>query len=109
VRKRMGYQIVGRFSKVGGLPEVPPGDLIWADRRCRKSRGGRKEDVGRWYLKNCRVRSLWRGRPGRTCFKDALRVDGDKDGIGVGVTADALRYRVATRAKTVTQRKLRGT
>lgn len=37
-----------------------------------------------------------------------LKVDADEDGIGGHAAADALRYLVATRARTVSQRKLRG-
>jgi hypothetical protein len=37
-----------------------------------------------------------------------LKVDADKDGIGGDDTADAPRYLVATKARTITQRKLRG-
>jgi hypothetical protein len=39
--------------------------------------------------------------------EDMLKVDCDEEGVG-GDAADALRYLVATRAQTVTQRKLRG-
>lgn len=37
-----------------------------------------------------------------------LKVDADEDGVGGGDAADALRYLVATKARTVTVRKLRG-
>ena len=37
-----------------------------------------------------------------------LKVDCDEDGVGGDDAADCLRYLVATRARTVTQRKLRG-
>lgn len=40
--------------------------------------------------------------------EDVLKVDADEDGIGGDDPADALRYLVATKARTVTQRKLRG-
>jgi hypothetical protein len=40
--------------------------------------------------------------------EDVLKVDADEDGIGGDDTADALRYLVATKARTITQRKLRG-
>jgi len=40
--------------------------------------------------------------------EDVLKVDADEDGIGGDDTADALRYLVATKSRTVTQRKLRG-
>ena len=40
--------------------------------------------------------------------EDVLKVDADEDGIGGDDAADALRYLVATKARTVTQRKLRG-
>jgi hypothetical protein len=40
--------------------------------------------------------------------EDVLKVDTDEDGIGGDDTADALRYLVATRSRTITQRKLRG-
>ena len=40
--------------------------------------------------------------------EDVLKVDADEDGVGGDDAADALRYLVATRARTVAQRKLRG-
>jgi hypothetical protein len=40
--------------------------------------------------------------------EDLLKVDADEDGVGGDAAADALRYLVATRARTVVQRKLRG-
>jgi hypothetical protein len=40
--------------------------------------------------------------------EDVLKVDADEDGIGGDDTADALRYLVATKSRTITQRKLRG-
>ena len=40
--------------------------------------------------------------------EDVLKVDADEDGIGGDDCADALRYLVATKARVVTQRKLRG-
>jgi phage terminase large subunit len=40
--------------------------------------------------------------------EDVLKVDCDEDGIGGDDCADALRYLVATKARTITQRKLRG-
>ena len=48
-----------------------------------------------------RVRTL--GRP-----EDVLKVDADEDGVGADDAADALRYLVATKSRTVVQRKLRG-
>ena len=40
--------------------------------------------------------------------EDVLKVDADEEGVGGDDAADALRYLVATRARTVAQRKLRG-
>ena len=40
--------------------------------------------------------------------EDVLKVDCDEDGVGGDDAADALRYLVSTRARTVSQRKLRG-
>ena len=40
--------------------------------------------------------------------EDVLKVDADEDGVGGDDTADALRYLVATRTRSVTQRKLSG-
>jgi hypothetical protein len=40
--------------------------------------------------------------------EDVLKVDCDEDGVGGDDAADALRYLVATKGRTVTQRKLRG-
>ncbi len=40
--------------------------------------------------------------------EDVLKVDADEDGVGGDDTADALRYLVATRTRSVVQRKLRG-
>jgi hypothetical protein len=40
--------------------------------------------------------------------EDVLKDDADEDGIGGDDTADCLRYLVATKARTITQRKLRG-
>ena len=44
--------------------------------------------------------------PGRP--EDVLKVDADDDGLGGDDAADALRYLVATKNRTITQRKLRG-
>ena len=40
--------------------------------------------------------------------EDVLKVDADEDGVGGDDAADAMRYLVATKARTVTQRKLSG-
>ena len=40
--------------------------------------------------------------------EDVLKVDADEDGIGGDDAADALRYLVATKSRTIIQRKLRG-
>ena len=40
--------------------------------------------------------------------EDVLKVDADEDGVGGDDAADALRYLVATKARAVSQRKLRG-
>jgi len=40
--------------------------------------------------------------------EDVLKVDADEDGVGGDDAADALRYLVATKSRTITQRKLRG-
>jgi len=40
--------------------------------------------------------------------EDVLKVDADEDGAGGDDCADCLRYLVATKAKTILQRKLRG-
>lgn len=41
--------------------------------------------------------------------EDVLKVDADEDGIGGDDSADALRYLVATKPRSITQRKLSGT
>jgi hypothetical protein len=40
--------------------------------------------------------------------EDVLKVDADEDGVGGDDAADALRHLVATKARTVAKRKLRG-
>jgi hypothetical protein len=40
--------------------------------------------------------------------EDVLKVDADEEGVGGDDAADALRYLVATKGRTVSQRKLRG-
>jgi len=40
--------------------------------------------------------------------EDVLKVDADEDGVGGDDAADCLRYLVATKSRTVTQRKLKG-
>jgi len=40
--------------------------------------------------------------------EDVLKVDADEEGVGGDDAADALRYLVATKARAVPQRKLRG-
>jgi hypothetical protein len=40
--------------------------------------------------------------------EDVLKVDADEEGVGGDDCTDALRYLVATKSRTVTQRKLRG-
>ena len=39
---------------------------------------------------------------------DVLKVDADEDGVGGDDADDALRYLMATKSRTITQRKLRG-
>jgi len=40
--------------------------------------------------------------------EDVLKVDADEEGVGGDDAPDALRYLVATKARTISQRKLRG-
>ena len=40
--------------------------------------------------------------------EDVLKVDADEDGVGGDDAADCLRYLVATKARAISQRKLRG-
>ena len=40
--------------------------------------------------------------------EDVLKVDADEDGVGGDDAADCLRYLVATKARSISQRKLRG-
>ena len=40
--------------------------------------------------------------------EDVLKVDADEDGVGGDDAADCLRYLVATKSRTIAQRKLRG-
>jgi len=40
--------------------------------------------------------------------EDVLKVDCDEGGVGGDDAADALRYLVATKARVISQRKLRG-
>jgi hypothetical protein len=40
--------------------------------------------------------------------EDVLKVDADEEGVGGDDAADALRYLVATKTRSVVQRKLRG-
>lgn len=40
--------------------------------------------------------------------EDVLKVDADEDGVGGDDAADALRYLVATKGRSISQRKLRG-
>jgi hypothetical protein len=40
--------------------------------------------------------------------EDVMKVDADEDGVGGDDATDALRYLVATKSRTVSQRKLRG-
>jgi hypothetical protein len=40
--------------------------------------------------------------------EDVLKVDADEDGVGGDDCADCLRYLVATKSRTITERKLRG-
>ena len=40
--------------------------------------------------------------------EDVLKIDADEEGVGGDDAADALRYLVATKSRTITQRKLRG-
>jgi len=40
--------------------------------------------------------------------EDVLKVDADEDGVGGDDAADCLRYLVATKSRTISQRKLRG-
>ena len=40
--------------------------------------------------------------------EDVLKVDADEDGIGGDDAADALRYLVATKSRSISEKKLRG-
>jgi hypothetical protein len=40
--------------------------------------------------------------------EDVLKVDADEEGVGGDDAADGLRYLVATKSRTIAQRKLRG-
>ena len=40
--------------------------------------------------------------------EDVLKVDADEDGVGGDDCADCLRYLVATKSRTLVERKLRG-
>jgi len=40
--------------------------------------------------------------------EDVLKVDADEDGVGGDDAADALRYLVATKSRTISQKKLSG-
>jgi hypothetical protein len=40
--------------------------------------------------------------------EDVLKVDADEDGVGGDDAADCFRYLVATKSRTVVQRKLKG-
>lgn len=50
-------------------------------------------------------RNVW---PEDVLKMDVLKVDADDDGNGGDDAADALRYLVATKTRSVVQRKLRG-
>jgi len=62
--------------------------------RARGRRGNKSVDAGLQHDPN---------RP-----EDVLKVDADEDGIGGDDSADALRYLVATKARSVVPRKLTG-
>jgi len=59
--------------------------------------------VGRWLAETLPAMQPDPNRP-----EDVLKVDADEDGVGGDDAADALRYLVATKSRTVAQRKLRG-
>ena len=40
--------------------------------------------------------------------EDVLKVDADEEGVGGDDAADALRYMVATKPRTIVQKRLRG-
>ena len=75
-----------------------------------------------WEYVNVKLRAVWDGirRCGRLIEtlpalqhdpnrpEDVLKIDADEDGVGGDDCADCLRYLVATKSRTVTQRKLRG-
>lgn len=71
------------------------------------SKGGRfwawTPAPGDHYRDSFFVRARWPVRP-----EDVLKVDCDEDGVGGDDAGDALRYLVATRARTISQRKLSG-
>src|ERR1035438_7379513 len=59
---------------------------------------------------NCRgasvLKALTGGDPNRP--EDVLKVDTDEDGVGCDDPADTLRYMVATKSRSISQRKLTG-
>jgi hypothetical protein len=62
--------------------------------------------VHRWCGRLIETLSALQHNPSRP--EDVLKVDADEDGIGGDDAADCLRYLVATKARVIAQRKLRG-
>jgi hypothetical protein len=88
-------EILTRFGEVSATPAIMPADAVrptlFIHQRCGR------------LIETLPTLQHAPNRP-----EDVLKVDADEDGVGGDDAADALRYLVATKSRSVVTRKLRG-
>jgi phage terminase large subunit len=111
-RQSDGTTIAGQYAREGISLKPANMDRVngWAEVLQRLGDGGESVGAKLFIHKRCgrlaETLPAMQHDPNRP--EDVLKVDADEDGVGGDDTADALRYLVATKSRTVTQRKLRG-
>jgi phage terminase large subunit len=111
-RQSDGTTIAGQYAREG-IPLKPANmDRVngWAEVLQRLGDGGESVWAKLFIHQRCgrlaETLPAMQHDPNRP--EDVLKVDADEDGVGGDDAADALRYLVATKSRTVAQRKLRG-
>jgi hypothetical protein len=111
-RQSDGTTIAAQYAREG-IPLKPANmDRVngWAEVMQRLGDGGASVRAKLFIHKRCgrlaETLPAMQHDPNRP--EDVLKVDADEDGVGGDDAADALRYLVATKSRTISQRKLRG-
>jgi len=111
-RQSDGTTIAGQYAREGITLKPASMDRVngWAEVLQRLGDGGASVGAKLFIHRRCgrlaETLPAMQHDPNRP--EDVLKVDADEDGVGGDDAADALRYLVATKSRTVAQRKLRG-